>query len=98
METRAYTMGFLLSRASLAMRQHFNSLLKEDGVGEVSMGFLGVLLALCPEDGQTITELGKSVSLEKSTMTGLIDLMESARPQKRFHDESDHRAHRIRAL
>jgi len=88
-------MGFLLSRASLAMRQHVNRLLKERGVGEVSMGFLGVLLALYTKDGQTITELGKSVSLEKSTMTGLIDRMENAGLLTREHDESDRRAIRI---
>jgi len=95
METKAYMIGFYLSRASLAMRQHVNRLLKEAGHGDVSMGYIGALLSLYRADGRTISELGEEVSLEKSTMTGLIDRMEKAGLVTREPDPADRRALRI---
>lgn len=87
--------GFFLSRASLAMRLHVNRLLKESGMEDVSMGFIGVLLALYQADGQTITELGENVSLEKSTMTGLLDRMARSDLIRREPDDADRRVLRI---
>jgi len=95
METRSYLIGFFLSRASLAMKQHVNRLLKESGMSDVSMGFIGVLLALYRADGQTISELGEAVSLEKSTMTGLIDRMVRAGLVNREADPADRRVLRV---
>ena len=95
METKAYNLGFFLSRSSLAMRQHVNRLLKDSGLAEVSMGFVGVLLSLHRKDGQTISELGDQVSLEKSTMTGLIDRMMKAGLITREPDAKDRRVLRV---
>lgn len=95
METRAYTIGFFLSRASLAMRGHVNRLFREQGLGEVSMGFIGVLLSLYQADGQSLSELGEAVSLERSTMTGLIDRMERAGLVGREPDPADRRSQRV---
>lgn len=95
MEIKAYRLGFYLSRSSLAMKQHVNRLLKEEGHPDVSMGFVGVLLSLYEGDGRTISELGEDVSLEKSTMTGLIDRMVRAGLITREQDESDRRVLRI---
>jgi MarR family transcriptional regulator, organic hydroperoxide resistance regulator len=94
-EHKAYNLGFRLSRCSLAMRQHVNRLLKEAGQGEVSMGFVGVLLSLYHDDGQTISALGERVSLEKSTMTGLIDRMAKAGLITRATDAADRRVLRV---
>lgn len=95
MEARSYLIGFFLSRASLAMKQHVNYLLKQSGMDDVSMGFIGVLLALYRADGQTISELGEAVSLEKSTMTGLIDRMVRAGLVNREADPADRRVLRV---
>jgi DNA-binding MarR family transcriptional regulator len=96
MDDKAYTLGFYLSRSSLAMSQYVNRLLKESGLSEVSMGFVGVLLSLYHLDGQTISELGEAVRLEKSTMTGLIDRMVKAGLITREPDADDRRVLRAR--
>lgn len=95
METRAYLIGFYLSRTAFAMKQYVNRLLQESGMGEVSMGFIGVLLELYRADGQTLTELGEAVKLEKSTMTGLIDRMVRAGLVTREADPADRRVLRV---
>jgi DNA-binding MarR family transcriptional regulator len=77
------------------MSQYVNRGLKEAGLADVSMGFVGVLLALYRNDGRTISELGEAVSLEKSTMTGLIDRMVKAGLITREPDASDRRVLRV---
>src|SRR4030042_1319867 len=88
-------MGFFLNRASWAMSRYLKSQLRAHGLKEVSVGFIGVLLALAQRDGLRLTELGQTVSLEKSTMTGLIDRMERARLVRRRSSPNDRRAFRI---
>jgi MarR family transcriptional regulator, organic hydroperoxide resistance regulator len=95
MERKAYNLGFHLSRCSLAMRGHVNRLLKDAGFAEVSMGFVGVLMTLYEEDGRTISAVGEKVSLEKSTMTGLIDRMAKAGLITRETDQTDRRVLRV---
>lgn len=90
-----YQTGFLLNRASWAMSRYLKSHLGAQGLGEVSVGFIGVLLALAQRDGMRLTELSQAVSLEKSTMTGLIDRMERARLVRRRSSPNDRRAYRI---
>lgn len=89
---REYQIGFLLSRASWAMASYTNKQLRQRDLGEVSMGFLCVLMALWSADGVSISELGEIVKLEKSTMTGLIDRMEKAGLIERRSHPSDRRA------
>jgi len=91
-----YQMGFLLSRASWSMSRKIHRLLGMRGIEEVSTGFIGVLFALYESNGRNITELGEAVALEKSTMTGLLDRMESAGLVKREPDPEDRRAWRIK--
>lgn len=95
METKAYLIGYYLSRASWAMKQFVDRSLKEAGMNEVSMGFIGVLLELYRADGQTLSELSDKLSLEKSTMTGLIDRMVKAGLVTRETDQSDRRVLRV---
>lgn len=90
-----YQMGFYLSRASWAMSRYLKSRLRLNGLREVQVGFIGVLMALDKRDGQRLTELGQSVSLEKSTMTGLIDRMERAKLVRRQTNPEDRRAYRV---
>jgi len=95
MDTTAYTIGFHLSRASRTMRYYVDRLFAESEMGDVSMGYIGVLLALYDEDGRTMSDLSREVRLEKSTMTGLIERMVRTGLIVRKQDENDRRAQRI---
>jgi len=90
-----YQMGFFLSRASWAMSSYLKSRLRQHGWREVQVGFIGVLMSLDKRDGQRLSELGQAVSLEKSTMTGLIDRMERAKLVRRQANPEDRRAFRV---
>jgi len=90
-----YQMGFFLSRAAWAMNNLVNRMLKEDGLPDISVSYFAVLNALWESDGISITDLGEKVQLEKSTMTSLIDRMESARLLRRDDHPTDRRAYRI---
>ncbi len=93
---REYQLGQLLSRAQWAMKQHVNFRLKEQGLEYVTMGFLGALEALWEDDGLNMGQLAEKASLEKSTVTGLMDRMERSGLIRREADEKDRRAIRIR--
>lgn len=90
-----YRMGFLLSRAQWAMNNFVNRILRETDLGDLSVSYFGVLLALWERDGLNISELGEKVQLEKSTMTSPIDRMEAAGLLKREDHPTDRRAYKI---
>ena len=90
-----YQMGFLLSRATWAMNNFVNRMLKESGLADISVAYFAVLQALWDEDGLNISDLGDRAYLEKSTMTSLIDRMEGARLLRREDHPTDRRAYKI---
>jgi DNA-binding MarR family transcriptional regulator len=90
-----YQVGFLLSRATWAMNNSVNRILRESGLADISVAYFGVLQALWDVDGVSITDLGERVQLEKSTMTSLIDRMEGAGLVRRDDHPTDRRAYRI---
>ena len=90
-----YQMGFLLSRASWAMNNFVNRMLKESGLADISVAYFAVLQALWDKDGLNISDLGDRAHLEKSTMTSLIDRMEGAGLLRREDHPTDRRAYRI---
>lgn len=90
-----YQMGFLLSRASWAMNNFVNRMLKESGLADISVAYLAVLQALWDKDGLNISDLGDRAHLEKSTMTSLIDRMEGASLLRREDHPTDRRVYRI---
>jgi DNA-binding MarR family transcriptional regulator len=90
-----YQVGFLLSRATWAMNNSVNRMLRENGLGEISVAYFAVLQALWENDGMSITDLGEKAQLEKSTMTSLIDRMEGAGLVKREDHPTDRRAYQI---
>ena len=91
-----YQMGFLLSRATWAMNNFVNRMLRENGLGDISVAYFAVLQALWENDGLSISDLGERAQLEKSTMTSLIDRMEGAGLVRREDHPTDRRAYRIR--
>jgi len=90
-----YQVGFLLSRATWAMNNSVNRMLRENGLADISVAYFAVLHALWEMDGLSISDLGERVQLEKSTMTSLIDRMEGAGLVRRDDHPTDRRAYRI---
>ncbi len=90
-----YQMGFLLSRATWAMNNFVNRMLKESGLADISVAYFAVLQALWDKDGLNISALGGRAHLEKSTMTSLIDRMEGAGLLRREDHPTDRRAYKI---
>ena len=90
-----YQVGFLLSRATWAMNNSVNRMLRENGLADISVAYFAVLQALWEMDGLSISDLGEKVQLEKSTMTSLIDRMEAAGLVRRDDHPTDRRAYRI---
>jgi len=90
-----YQVGFLLSRATWAMNNSVNRMLRENGLADISVAYFAVLHALWEMDGLSISDLGERVQLEKSTMTSLIDRMEAAGLVRRDDHPTDRRAYRI---
>ena len=90
-----YQVGFLLSRATWAMNNAVNRMLRENGQMDISVAYFAVLQALWENNGLSITDLGEKAQLEKSTMTSLIDRMESAGLVRREDHPTDRRAYQI---
>jgi DNA-binding MarR family transcriptional regulator len=90
-----YQMGFLLSRATWAMNNFVNRMLKKSGLANISVAYFAVLQALWDKDGLSISHLGERAHLEKSTMTSLIDRMEGAALLRRKDHPTDRRAYKI---
>jgi len=90
-----YQVGFLLSRATWAMNNAVNRLLRENGHPDISVAYFAVLQALWENDRMSITDLGEKAQLEKSTMTSLIDRMEGAGLVRREDHPTDRRAYQI---
>jgi len=90
-----YQVGFLLSRATWAMNNAVNRLVRENGHTDISVAYFAVLQALWENDRMSITDLGEKAQLEKSTMTSLIDRMESAGLVRREDHPTDRRAYQI---
>ena len=90
-----YQVGFLLSRATWAMNNAVNRMVRENGHADISVAYFAVLQALWENDGMSITDLGEKAQLEKSTMTSLIDRMEAASLVRREDHPTDRRAFQI---
>jgi MarR family transcriptional regulator, lower aerobic nicotinate degradation pathway regulator len=90
-----YQVGFLLSRATWAMNNFVNRMLRESNLADISVAYFAVLQALWENDGLSISDLGERAQLEKSTMTSLIDRMEGAALLSREDHPTDRRAYKI---
>jgi len=90
-----YQVGFLLSRATWAMNNAVNRMLREHGLPDITVSYFAVLQALWETNGLSISDLGEKAQLEKSTMTSLIDRMETAGLVRRDDHPTDRRAYRI---
>jgi DNA-binding MarR family transcriptional regulator len=82
--------GFLVTQIHHLGRRVFSELLKDRGLN-IGPGQGRILFALWQEDGVPINQLIKKTLLRKSTLSELLDNLESAGHVKRVQSEEDRR-------
>ncbi len=81
--------NFILTKAQQSVHQVFKAELVPYGV---TPGQYGVLMCLWDKNGQTVRQLAERLSLDSSTMTGLLDRMEQKGLIEKRPDPTDRRA------
>ena len=94
--TRPREGGFLIAKVHQVAGRIFARLLKDHGIEEISPPLGRVLFVLWQEDGIPIGELAKRTSLEKSTLTTLLDRLEASGFAERVRSEEDRRVVLVR--
>ncbi len=92
-ETRG---GFLISQIKQIQGRVFARLLTEAGIDEFNGAQGRILYVLWQEDNLPIVELAARTGLAKTTLTGMLDRMESLGHITRCYDSEDRRQIRIR--
>jgi DNA-binding MarR family transcriptional regulator len=88
-------LGIHLFKAYFSIYKYLKKTFSEHQIENMNPTRLGILLALADHDGVIMSKLGQRLFLEKSTMTGVIDKMESEGLVERRSDRADRRALRI---
>lgn len=91
-ETRG---GFLISQIKQIQGRIFARLLTEAGIDEFNGAQGRILYVLWQEDDLPIVELSKRTGLAKTTLTSMLDRMESLGHITRCYDSEDRRQIRI---
>lgn len=91
-ETRG---GFLISQIKQIQGRIFGRLLTDAGIDEFNGAQGHILYVLWQEDNLPIVELGRRTGLAKTTLTGMLDRMESQGHIIRCYDVKDRRQIRI---
>ena len=92
MITRFDRAGHLMGMLHRALRRKYDRQLKDFGLTPCQFE---VLMILWEEDGILLSELGRRVSRDGPTITGVIDRMEKKMLVKRKRDSRDRRAVRV---
>jgi len=87
--------GLLISQVKQVQDRVFDALLKEHGMEELSGAQGRILFVLWQEDDIAIVELSRRTLLAKTTLTGMLDHMESGGFLTRRYDRKDRRQIRI---
>ena len=91
-ETRG---GFLISQIKQIQGRVFGRLLAEAGIDEFNGAQGRILYVLWQQDQLPIVELGRRTGLAKTTLTSMLDRMESQGLIERRYDPEDRRQIRI---
>ena len=83
--------GFLISKIHQIMNRQFKQMLKDYGIEELNSGQGRILFALWQEDNIPIRALSIKTQLTKSSLTTMLDRLESVGYLKRERDENDRR-------
>ncbi len=84
--------GRLMGMLNRALRRNYDRQLKDYGLTPCQFE---VLIILCEEDGILLSELGRRVSRDGPTITGVIDRMEKKVLVKRKRDSRDRRVVKV---
>lgn len=84
--------GRLMGMLNRALRRNYDRQLKDYGLTPCQFE---VLMILCEEDGILLSELGRRVSRDGPTITGVIDRMEKKMLVKRKRDSRDRRVVKV---
>ena len=84
--------NFVLNRAQQSTHQHFKMKLAEYDVTPVQYG---ILACLWQNDAQAPGQIAANLSLDSSTITGILDRMEHKGLLKRTPDPNDRRALKV---
>ncbi|MDQ1289201.1 MAG: MarR family transcriptional regulator, organic hydroperoxide resistance regulator [Actinomycetota bacterium] len=84
--------GFLLSQVHYLSRRVLGQRLRAHGIEEFNPGQGRIIFALWQGDGVTITELARRTSLERSTLTRMLDRMEKDGLVRREQQIKDRRS------
>jgi len=82
--------GYLISKINQVSGRIFNKLLREHEI-EINRAQGKIMFTLWKKDGITIKELAKATSLSKSTMTPMLDRLETMGYIKRVPSKTDRR-------
>jgi len=85
---------FLVFTAQLKLKTYLKNLLSEGGV-TITPAQSGILFLLKKKNGQTMSELSQVLSLDNSTLTGLVDRLERSGFAKRNASTADRRASHV---
>ncbi len=87
--------GFLISKIKQIQGRVFERLLDANGISEFNGAQGRILFVLWETDNIPITELSEKTGLAKTTLTGMLDRLESMGHIRRAADPDDRRAVRI---
>lgn len=84
--------GFLIAKIQLLSERIFSKILAKYDLQEISPAQGRILFVLWQKDGISIQELARKTSLEKSTLTSMLDRLEQNGFVKRIPSKEDRRA------
>ena len=87
--------GFLISQVKQVQDRVFDALLRKNGIGEFNGAQGRILYVLWQEDNLSIVELSRRTALAKTTLTSMLDRMESNGFLIRSYNKADRRQTRI---
>jgi DNA-binding MarR family transcriptional regulator len=88
--------GFLIAQVHQLSGRVFGRILKAHGLGEITPARGRILFALWQRDSVPIQDLSRRTSLSKSTLTAMLDTLESEGHISRFPSSEDRREVLIR--
>ncbi len=87
---------YLIFTAQQKLRTHLNNVMTKENVG-VTQAQAGILFLLKEKDGRTMSELSQILSIDNSTITGLVDRLEKAGLVRRDLSPNDRRSSHVYA-
>lgn len=87
--------GVYIAKIKLMQERIFTSILKEYGINDFNSPQSRILFTLWTEDNITISELSKRTALAKTTLTSMLDRLESQGLINRIYSPNDRRSVKI---